>query len=227
MASARQANLASRGQEPQQTVTARGEETRVRIVEAAGQLFLERGFEAASVSAIARAARVSVPALYWHYESKTDICYAVLERAMGLFAEAVLGDPDHGTPVERLRRFVRNDVRVQLAFREESAAFEMLYTFGQLSTVLDDERRRRLDDVQREVIERLRSILRDGNAAGVFAVPDVKLGAFAISSACEYAFQWYNPEGRLSTDEIAEEYANMMESLAVGARAPRARRVYS
>ena len=61
------------------------------------------------------------------------------------------------------------------------------------------------------MIERLRSILRDGKSAGVFAVADVKLAAFAIASACEYAFQWYRPEGPLSVDEVADKNARMME----------------
>jgi AcrR family transcriptional regulator len=196
----------------------RGGETRARILDAATELFLERGYEATSVSAIARAAKVSVPALYWHYDSKSEICYAFLERAMTGFVEALLGEPDEGTPFERLRRFVRNYIHVQIGFYDASAAFEKLYTFGQLSTVLSEEQRELLVDGERRVVERLRTILRDGNAAGAFAVRDVTLASFAIANACEYAFQWYNPDGPLSIDEVADEYANMMEALAVYGR---------
>jgi AcrR family transcriptional regulator len=221
MRSMPQTGRVSRERDPVHTLTARGEETRARILEAATQLFFERGFEATSVSAIARAADVSVQALYWHYGSKADICYAFLQGSMDAFTDAILGEPDEGTPVERLRRDVRNYVLIQIRFRETSTAFEKLYTFGQLSTVLDDEQRERLVDGERRVIERLRTILRDGKAAGVFAVSDVKLAAFAIATACEYAFEWYDPNGRLSAEEVAEEYADLMESLAVGGRAPR------
>ena len=136
-----QTSLASRGPDATPTLGARGEATRARILEAAAQLFLEHGFEATSVNAIARAAQVSVPALYWHFESKADICFSCLDLYMGAFADAVLGEPDEGAPDERLRQFVRNYVRTQLADREGSTAYEKLYTFGQLSTVLDDEHR--------------------------------------------------------------------------------------
>lgn len=114
-----------------------------------------------------------MPALYWQFDSKTDICYAFLEKTLTAFNEALLGEFDDGTPVERLRRFVRNYVRVQVAFRDWSTAFEKLYTFGQLSTVLDDEQRERLNEDERRVVARLR--LSDGRKAGVFAVRDVKL----------------------------------------------------
>jgi TetR/AcrR family transcriptional regulator, cholesterol catabolism regulator len=211
------ASLASRDPGATPSLGARGEATRARILEAAAQLFLENGFEATSVNAIARAAQVSVPALYWHFESKTEICFSFLEGSMAAWGDAVLEEPDQGAPDERLRQFVRKYVRAQLASREGSTAYPKLYTFGQLSTVLEGEHRERLVAIERRVIERLRSILRDGKAAGIFAVADVKLAAFAIANACEYVFQWYRPEGPLSVDQVADEYAQMMESLARGA----------
>jgi AcrR family transcriptional regulator len=209
-------SVASREREATQSLGARGEATRARIIAAAAHLFLENGFDATSVNAIARAAKVSVPALYWHFESKTDICFSFLELYMGAFANAVLAEPDHGAPDERLRHFVRTYIRASIADQEGSTAYVKLYTFGQLSTVLDDERRGRLVTLERRVLERLRSILRDGKDAGIFAIGDVKLAAFAIANACESTFQWYRPEGPLSADQIADEYAQMMEALARG-----------
>jgi AcrR family transcriptional regulator len=202
------------GGTPTSTLGGRGEVTRQKILKAAAQLFLEQGFEATSVNAIARAAQVSVPSLYWHFESKTDICFTFLELSMSEFAEAVLGEPDVGEPDERLRQFVRRYVRAQLADHASSTAYEKLYTFGQLSNVLDDEHRDRLVAVERGIIQRLRQILRDGKSAGVFAVADVKLAAFAIASACEYAFGWYRHDGPLSVEQVADHYALMMEALA-------------
>lgn len=157
-----------------------------------------------------------MPALYWHFESKTDICFSFLELYMGAFADAVLAQPDEGAPDERLRQFVRTYIRASIADQEGSTAYVKLYTFGQLSTVLDDEYRDRLVTLERRVSERLRSILRDGKAAGIFGIGDVKLAAFAIANACESTFHWYRSEGPLSVDEVAEEYAQMMDALARG-----------
>jgi TetR/AcrR family transcriptional regulator, cholesterol catabolism regulator len=215
------ASLASKERDATPSLGARGEATRARIIAAAAQLFLENGFDATSVNAIARAAKVSVPALYWHFESKTDICFSFLELYMGAFAEAMLSESDQGTPDERLRHFVRTYVRASIADQEGSNAYVKLYTFGQLSTVLDDEHRERLVSLERGVLERLRAILRDGKAAGTFAIADVKVAAFAIVGACEYTFQWYRHEGPLSVDQVADDYAQMMEALArAGISAP-------
>jgi len=49
-----------------------------RLTEIAAGLFLERGFEATSVDAVAAAAGVSKATLYSHYEDKADLFAAVL-----------------------------------------------------------------------------------------------------------------------------------------------------
>lgn len=55
-------------------------ETRQRVLDAAAQVFAEQGYEGARVAEIARAAGLSVGAIYNHYGSKADLLAAVVER---------------------------------------------------------------------------------------------------------------------------------------------------
>ncbi|HWL44972.1 MAG TPA: TetR family transcriptional regulator [Ilumatobacter sp.] len=54
-------------------------ETRAQLLEAAADVFAERGYDGASISAITRAAGLSSGAIYAHYASKADLFLAVLE----------------------------------------------------------------------------------------------------------------------------------------------------
>jgi AcrR family transcriptional regulator len=54
--------------------------TRASLLEAAERVFAERGFRAASVDAILAAARLSKGAFYWHFKSKDDLLFALLEE---------------------------------------------------------------------------------------------------------------------------------------------------
>lgn len=56
------------------------EVTRVQILDAAERVFHERGVSRASLAEIAGAAGVSRGAIYWHFENKTDLFQAMLER---------------------------------------------------------------------------------------------------------------------------------------------------
>lgn len=56
------------------------EETRTRVLDAAAHVFAECGYEGARVAQIARAAGLSVGAIYNHYPSKAELLIAVVEH---------------------------------------------------------------------------------------------------------------------------------------------------
>jgi AcrR family transcriptional regulator len=77
-------------------------ERRVLIVEAAGRLFGERGYDGTRLDDVAAAAGVTKPVLYRHFDNKTALYLALLERHradLGSFAAAV---PAAGTLEQRL-----------------------------------------------------------------------------------------------------------------------------
>jgi AcrR family transcriptional regulator len=55
-------------------------QTRQRLLDAAGQLFAERGIDAASLDDVAAAAGYTKGAVYSNFASKTDLVIALLER---------------------------------------------------------------------------------------------------------------------------------------------------
>ena len=78
-------------------------ERRALIVDAAGRLFGERGYDATRLDDVASAAGVTKPILYRHFADKTALYLALLERHredLGSFAAAV---PAAGSLEERLR----------------------------------------------------------------------------------------------------------------------------
>ena len=78
-------------------------ERRQLIVEAAGRLFGERGYDGTRLDDVAAAAGVTKPVLYRHFDDKTALYLALLERHgedLGSFAGAI---PASGTLDQRLR----------------------------------------------------------------------------------------------------------------------------
>jgi AcrR family transcriptional regulator len=80
-----------------------GAERRATIVEAAGRLFGERGYEGARLDEIAAAAGVTKPILYRHFESKQALYLALLERHRDDLASFAPLIPPEGPAEERLR----------------------------------------------------------------------------------------------------------------------------
>jgi AcrR family transcriptional regulator len=100
------------------------EQRRHLIVEAAGRLFGERGYEATRLDDVAAAAGVTKPILYRHFDDKRALYLALLARHredLGTFAGAI---PASGTLEQRLRAVLE----VWLDYVEAHAyAWKMLF----------------------------------------------------------------------------------------------------
>jgi len=105
----------------------RSVETRRALIEAAAQVFVERGFYGATVREIAGRAGFTNPVLYYHFGCKEELYDAVIrsgfERFRELIGEALDLEAD---PIDQLRgiasayvRFAREDpVRLRALFAE-------------------------------------------------------------------------------------------------------------
>jgi AcrR family transcriptional regulator len=79
------------------------EERRATIIEAAGRLFGERGYEGTRLDDIAAATGVTKPILYRHFDSKRALYVALLERHREDLGSFVGVFPAEGTVEERFR----------------------------------------------------------------------------------------------------------------------------
>ncbi|MCJ7432831.1 MAG: TetR/AcrR family transcriptional regulator, partial [Anaerolineales bacterium] len=82
--------------------------TRDDILDAAAQVFRQKGFHGASMSDIAEAVNLQKASLYHHVSSKQEILLALLERALGLLTEHIAGIVSQPIPADRkLRQMMR------------------------------------------------------------------------------------------------------------------------
>ncbi len=72
------------GRRDRRTRSARAEGTdaRAALLEAAAEVFARRGFQGASVDEIAKRAGYSKGALYWHFETKHELFFALMEQSV-------------------------------------------------------------------------------------------------------------------------------------------------
>jgi AcrR family transcriptional regulator len=78
-------------------------ERRALIVEAAGRLFGDSGYDATRLDEIAAAAGVTKPIVYRHFDSKRDLYLALLDRHRDDLAGFVASIPAEGSTEQRLR----------------------------------------------------------------------------------------------------------------------------
>jgi AcrR family transcriptional regulator len=81
-------------------------ETRSRIMDAAVDVFFERGVANATLNDIANRAEVTRGAIYWHFKNKLDVFHALHDQLQLSFADTILADlrNDHPHPLLQLER---------------------------------------------------------------------------------------------------------------------------
>jgi len=87
----------------------KSEETKVKLIEAAGEVFAERGFRSATVREICSRAGTPLGAMNYHFRDKRGLYTAVLEHSIQAAVRKYppkLGLGDGAAPEERLRVFV-------------------------------------------------------------------------------------------------------------------------
>ena len=86
------------------------DETRERIVRAAGEVFGRHGFDGTTIRQITKRAGVNVAAVNYHFRDKAELYLRVLREAKGLCSELAFTEM-RGEPEELLRRFIFAFVR--------------------------------------------------------------------------------------------------------------------
>ncbi|SNT11434.1 TetR/AcrR family transcriptional regulator [Rhodococcoides kyotonense] len=86
-----------------------------RILDAAAELFYEKGFHGTSVDELGTRAGVSGPAVYRHFAGKDEILAALFDEAMDILLAAV--EPIHDGAGDDLERLIRHHVEFAIGNR--------------------------------------------------------------------------------------------------------------
>jgi TetR/AcrR family transcriptional regulator, cholesterol catabolism regulator len=176
------------------------------ILEAAAEVFHERGYESTSIADIAKRVGILKGSLYYYITSKEDLLHEIIK---GVHDDA-LGNLERtraveGNALQRLRAFAVIHFTFNAENRVKTAVF--FQDFRSLS----EERRQGIVD-ERDIYDNfVRDLIRQGQEEGQIC-PDIdaKLGAISILGMLNWIYHWYRPGGSQSASEIAEAYADFV-----------------
>lgn len=177
------------------------------ILEAAAQIISQKGFHAASMHDIAQAVNLQKASLYHHVTSKQEILVALLDRALDLLIarmEAVMAQPLPAD--EMLRLAVRNYLQGMLEHRDLASVLLLEHrSLDPEYTARHIPRRDRFEHLWRDLIQ-------NGQQQAIFNCVDPILTVRALLGVMNWTITWYHPEGSLTPDAIALQFADLFLS---------------
>ena len=152
---------------PQRSLKERLREVRAELIlDVAEEMLAEKGYHDTSMDEIAARADVAKGTLYQHFPSKEDLVFALFERNLVLFEQAV--EQAARAPLmaraklERILSYVYQERR-----GPHARLFQLLYHNMEIRKGLL-EKKGQLRDHMEQVAGRMRTILEEGKAEGAF-----------------------------------------------------------
>lgn len=174
------------------------------VYRTAAQIILQKGYDATSVSDIATALGITKAGLYHYIHGKTQLLFDIMQYGMNeLDREVVRPALEIADAEQRLRFLIAAHAR--LVTRGQGAVTILVDEARALTPAQNRKvihRKRAYLDFLRDTLERLKKErkLRDVNTT---------VAAFNVIAMVCWPSRWYQPDGALTADEIAEAIADM------------------
>ena len=185
----------------------KADKTRARLIEVATRLFQEHGSDEVTVRRIAAAAKIEAGSIYYHFDSRDQILRAVLEGGVGGAREevmqAIAEAGADSSPLVRLRAALGAHLKYTLRHHFSSR----LKSIRRLPKRLRDHHMQQ----EREYAAIFADLLAEAERAGLLQKgPDLSVVRMLAMGALTWAAEWYDPEGPMTADDIADELMRVL-----------------
>ncbi|HEX3737512.1 MAG TPA: TetR/AcrR family transcriptional regulator [Solirubrobacterales bacterium] len=199
----------SRRAEKQQSRDARMEE----VIEAATEMFYERGYEGTSIENVANAVGILKGSLYYYIDSKEDLLFRVVDQVQrdihSMLDDAIAAEDT--PPLDRLSEFARRQVEYNARNVKIVAVYHNDWRRLKGDRLADITRRRKYES--RVVLELLEEAKQRGDIAETL---DTKLAASCVFATIIWPHAWYRAGG-VDPERLASFYASFILRGVTGA----------
>jgi len=183
----------------------RGNGRREQIIDVATALFRQQGYHATSLDDIADAIGFTKPAIYYYFNSKDDILFAIIDDIVdqGLRRIRAMASRE-GSAAERLHDLLVENTRVILENLDANTVF---YNERGL---LSAKHERAIRAREREYTQIVMDLYTEGVANGEFIDVDPHIATSTLLGASIWSYRWFDPDGKLSIDQVAESITRVL-----------------
>ena len=175
------------------------EAKRQAVLQAAAELFNERGFHATSLDDIAARLNVSKPTLYYYVKNKDEILLQCVSKGLEMTLEGIEASrAAGGNVVDQLRACMQAYTDI------------VMQPFGMCLIRVGDEEvpepsRTELRRMKSEIDHAFRRLVAQGVQEGSLQPCDPKMTASVIAGALSWIGRWYQPGGEYTPEQIAQQ----------------------
>jgi AcrR family transcriptional regulator len=170
------------------------------VYRTAAQIILQKGYDATSVSDIAKALGITKAGLYHYIHGKTQLLFEIMEYGLDQL------DREVAQPAHRIA-----DAETRLRFMIGMHARIVTRGHGAVTILVDEARaltpaqNRKITRRKRAYLNFLRATLAAMKRERKLRNVNITVAAFSLLGMVNWLSRWYQPDGSLDEQHIAEE----------------------
>jgi AcrR family transcriptional regulator len=141
---------------------------------------------------------VTKAALYYYVKDKEDLLFRIYQHTLELALATVEAIVQSDQPAAaKVGALIDNQVRLI------TSRPELFTVYFNEKAHLSAEHGEATTRLERQIVQRVATVLREGIASAAFQDIDPTVAAFAVLGASSWVYRWYRQGGRLSIDEVS------------------------
>jgi AcrR family transcriptional regulator len=190
---------------PTKKATNRKAQRKQEIWDIAGKLFAKKGYERTTTRNISKAIGVSNGGLYYYCGSKESLLFEILDKILSSGLDAI-------TKIEKSDKSLKEKLAAIINWYTRYYALDInnIKLLGdQQKHCVSSRYKQKLIKKQRDYLKVLVKILEGLKEQGEMTDIDPTVAAFAFFGMVHWIYRWYNPNGKVKPDQLAEIYVRI------------------
>lgn len=200
--------------------TPRGDDRQAQLLQIACRFFARYGYKGTSLRDIAEEAKITKAALYYHFPNKNSLYERIVLEGLRVLVEEVSeATAKVSSARDKLRAFMMTTAEIY-------ARDPDLWTAGSNAFWVDEDSVPRKSAVAlRDRYEKLlRACIAAGMESGEFRQVDPAIAGRVVLSMLNGLSRWFKPGGRMSIQQVIDQYLDIVLAGIAAAPSPTARR---
>jgi AcrR family transcriptional regulator len=180
------------------------------LLSVAARVFADQGYHATTMRDLARATGMSLAGMYYYVQGKDELLFRIQERCFQqVLAGANAALAEGATPAERVTRFIEHHVGFFASHMSE------MKVLSHEARSLTGARLDRITRLKRRYVDLLTGLIAQLEGDGAVRL-DPRLAAYGLFGMMNWIYTWYDPEGPVSPETLAEHFAQLFLTGATG-----------
>lgn len=176
-----------------------------QIIQSAIRVFSQKGYHKATLSEIAKGAKISKATLYIYVKNKQDLLLLIADEATNVMIENIYKAIEKiSQPLKKLQRII--EIQFEIISKYRDLARVLLSELPDLKKFVED----RIMERRKEFVEILKKIIEEGiKTESIRKDVDVELAVYILIGVSHiFAFEWIN-EKKIPTKKTIEKFFNL------------------